>query len=290
MRIIVDTDLGDDIDDSFALGYLLKKAKKDIKLVLSCYGRTDRRAAIIASQLTRSGASHIPVAMGVKDEKIRLPYMDKFCDFDIKSYPEFYENGIEKALEIIKEDVDNTVIIALGPATNLAKMAEAEPELMKRVRVIAMFGSVYKGYFGADKPEREYNVFIDTPSSKKMINSLGNLTIAPLDTCSLIQIKDDRFEKLKSSDDIIVKAFMEDFEKWLTLGYYKGENSTSILYDTLPVYILTDGSELNFKALPLTVTDNGEITLKEKGNNVNCALSWRNYAEFENALFEAYIS
>ena len=39
MRIILDTDFGDDIDDTYALYYLLKEAKDDIALVLSAFGR-----------------------------------------------------------------------------------------------------------------------------------------------------------------------------------------------------------------------------------------------------------
>ena len=51
MRIILDTDFGDDIDDTYALYYLLKEAKQDVALILSAFGQTQKRAKLICSFL-----------------------------------------------------------------------------------------------------------------------------------------------------------------------------------------------------------------------------------------------
>ena len=53
MRIILDTDFGDDIDDAFALYYLLTEAKANIALILSSFGQTGKRAELICDFLKK---------------------------------------------------------------------------------------------------------------------------------------------------------------------------------------------------------------------------------------------
>ena len=48
-RVILDTDLGDDIDDAFALALLLRSPEVELKGVVTVYGQTERRAEIVAA-------------------------------------------------------------------------------------------------------------------------------------------------------------------------------------------------------------------------------------------------
>lgn len=282
MRIILDTDFGDDIDDTFALYYLLKQARDKISLVLSDFGQTGKRAALICEFLNKCKMDHIPVGIGLENKEYRDPYMYKFLEEE-PHYGNLYENGLEKAKELI-ETYDDVVIIAIGPATNLAALASICKKA-QQVPVYAMFGSIYKGYFGSDTPDKEWNVFADIKASQKTLEFYKNLTIAPLDTCGLIQFENKAYEQLMASDNIVVAYY----KKWLTLGYHKDTDKSSVQYDTQPVYMLFDNSLLEYESLPLVCDSEGFIKVDPSGSKVNCAVRWKDRAAYMKALMEVYV-
>jgi len=63
--VIFDTDIGSDIDDTWALMFLLKSQELKPKLILTETGNTTYRAKIVAKILERAGYSDIPVGIGI---------------------------------------------------------------------------------------------------------------------------------------------------------------------------------------------------------------------------------
>src|SRR5882757_10641440 len=63
-KIIIDTDIGDDIDDAFALGLALSSPEFEIVGVSASFGDTPTRAKMLDRMLGELGRSDIPVAMG----------------------------------------------------------------------------------------------------------------------------------------------------------------------------------------------------------------------------------
>src|SRR5262245_37434188 len=66
--VILTTDIGDDIDDTWALGLLLKSPELDLKLAIGDYGKREYRARLLAKFLSEVGRGNIPVGMGVDVE------------------------------------------------------------------------------------------------------------------------------------------------------------------------------------------------------------------------------
>src|SRR6516164_7533507 len=62
--VILTTDIGDDIDDTWALGLLLKSPELDLKLVLGDYGKNQYRAKLLAKFLQTVGHSNVPIGIG----------------------------------------------------------------------------------------------------------------------------------------------------------------------------------------------------------------------------------
>ena len=63
--VILYTDIGDDIDDTWALGMLLRCPELDVKLVVSDYGKVQYRAKLLAKFLQVAGRTDIPVGLGL---------------------------------------------------------------------------------------------------------------------------------------------------------------------------------------------------------------------------------
>ena len=82
--VILDTDIGGDIDDIWALALLLRCPELDLRLVVSATGDTEYRARLIARMLHIAGRCDIPVGVG-------LPFpmsADRYRQLDwVKDYP-----------------------------------------------------------------------------------------------------------------------------------------------------------------------------------------------------------
>src|SRR5271165_5713033 len=62
--VVLDTDIGDDIDDTWALALLLRSPELDVQLVATTCGKAEYRAKIIARLLTVAGRTDIPIGLG----------------------------------------------------------------------------------------------------------------------------------------------------------------------------------------------------------------------------------
>lgn len=287
MRIILDTDLGNDIDDTFALYYLLKEARGSLALVLTEYGHTKKRANMICRFLKKCGAEEIPVGAGVEKtiaEEPYIPYMYRFLspEEQAERYP-ILENGLEKAKELI-ERYDDVVIVAIGPTENLAALAEICPKA-RTVPVCAMLGSIYVGYPGEEGPHAEWNVKADIPAARKTLASYENLTLAPLDTCGQIRIRGDAYRRFLNSRNPV----SEEYRTWLGLGFHSDPDRSSILYDTQPVYMLLDGSLLEYETLSLRCGDDGRLFQDPAGHPVKAAMRWKDLKAYEDRIAGLYI-
>jgi len=64
-KIILDTDIGDDIDDAFALALALQSTEIQIVGVTTAWGDTALRARMVRRMLAENGRAEIPVAEGI---------------------------------------------------------------------------------------------------------------------------------------------------------------------------------------------------------------------------------
>src|SRR5580658_1773778 len=88
--VILVTDIGTDIDDSWAIALLLRSRELDLKLVVVDPADTQYRAAVAAKLLEESGRADVPVAIGDNsgpmgdDNKTLKPWI---AGYDIGKYP-----------------------------------------------------------------------------------------------------------------------------------------------------------------------------------------------------------
>ena len=66
MKVILDTDIGDDIDDAWALAFLISHEEFEPVGVTIAHGNTPGRARVACKMLRQTGRGNIPVAVGRK--------------------------------------------------------------------------------------------------------------------------------------------------------------------------------------------------------------------------------
>src|ERR1022692_403731 len=114
--VILTTDIGDDIDDTWALGFLLKCPELDFKLVVGDYGRREYRAKLLAKFLQTVGQSQVPIGMGIDGEPRGDGSQGAWLkDYDLGSYPgRVHPDGVQAMIDAVMQSRDPVTIIAIG--------------------------------------------------------------------------------------------------------------------------------------------------------------------------------
>jgi len=292
--VILQTDIGGDIDDFWALTMMLKQPWLDLKMILTDTGHTVYRAAICAKLLELAGRTDVIVGSGIvewPDERHPKSHFDWVRDYDIASYPNCTADGVNRFIEVVKASPEPVTLIAIGPAPSLAAALKKAPEIAKKINFIGMFGSVYKGYEGNPTPCPEYNVYVDIPAAKTVFSADWlSAAITPLDTCGLVRLKGELYQRVAKSDDKLVKAIIEVYSIWCNRGAkpegpFTAEQS-SILFDTVAVHMASTFEYLKMEKVNLSVNDKGSTVIDPAGKPFNAAVDWLDLPAYEKFLVD----
>jgi inosine-uridine nucleoside N-ribohydrolase len=297
--IIVDTDIGGDIDDAWALAMLLKMPQFDIKLITTAVGDTISRAKIVAKMLERAKRTDIPIGIGLPWVNMGCYYKGWALDYNLENYPgKIYQNGVQAIIDTVKASTEEVVILAIAPLTNIAAALRIWPEITNRSRMVAMFGSVYKGYTGTSEISKECNIVNNIQAAKEVFASDWDMLVTPLDTCGETRLTGPRYSRIIASKDPLIESIIENYAFWICRpGFAPNPKFTfsdlhthsSILYDTVAVYMAAETDMLEIQDIKLKVTDDGYTVPDKHGTLMHCALNWKSSATFEDYLVDTLV-
>ena len=61
---------------------------------------------------------------------------------------------------------------------------------------------------------------------------------------------------------------------------------SSVLFDTVAIYLAISHDLVTLEELPIAVTDDGHTRIDPQGKRVTCAMSWKDLAKFEDFLVD----
>ncbi len=280
--VILDTDIGTDIDDTWALGLLLKSPELDLKLVTTATQDTAYRARIVARLLEIAGRVDVPIGIGPSESSNKGPQNPWVMDYGLSSYPgAVREDGVAALVDTIMASDGQVVLLTIGPLTNIALALKKEPRIASRARVVTMLGSVRVGYDGQHNPVPEYNVAQDVAACQAVFAAPWEITLTPLDTCGTVVLDGERYSALSRTADPIVEAIIENYETWnFSHGQTTRPVKSSVLFDTVAVYLAIAADLVNIEALELAIDDAGQMRVGSGGKPCRCATSWRDFAGY----------
>jgi inosine-uridine nucleoside N-ribohydrolase len=289
--VILDTDIGDDIDDTWALGMILKSPELDLKLVLTEYGKVNYRPLIAAKFLERVGRTDVAVGVGV-DAKAQGdgPQAEWIKGYNLQAYPgKVHSDGVQAMIDLIMKSDQPVTLLCIGPLPNIAEALKREPRIAEKARFVGMHGSVRVGYGGnKSKVDAEWNVKADVKSCQKVFAAPWEMTITPLDTCGIIVLKGERYAKVRDSRDPVAQAIIENYRIWAgaqNKGNAKAaDGQSSTLFDCVAVYLTFSQDLCKMERLGLKITDDGFTRIDETGKMVNTATEWKDQGAFEDLL------
>ena len=292
IKVILDTDIADDIDDAFALDFLLKKDSDfDVLGVVTVFKNVLERAQI-AKRIIELNKKEIPVFMGEnKPLKNDIVYFDYEKDNHLLSYKPYLDNekveetnGVDFILKSIKENPHEVVLLGIGPSTNIAKAIQKDLETMKLVKQIVImqgtnnFNPVYA---------KEWNVLVDPEASAILFNSELQVRFIPHEITWQSTLSDEELKDVLSKDNPSSKYINEMLVEWMNVN-----KRMPVLHDVLPAYSLISDTCFTYKKatvkVPLDEEKRGSYLLKEdNSSNKEVAVSF-DRAEFMNSFLNTY--
>jgi inosine-uridine nucleoside N-ribohydrolase len=300
--VIFDTDICDDIDDTWALAMLLQSAEFDVKLITTAVRNTPSKAKVVAKFLEIAGRTDIPIGIGVQQNEAGHRQQEWIKDYELSSYPgKIYEDGIQALVDTVMKSRKPIKVVAVGPLPNIAAALEREPRIAEKAEFVGMHGSIYRGYGGSSKPNAEYNVVAFVKESQKVFTAGWDMTITPLDTCGLVQLKGQKYQKVLNRNSPLTRALIENYRAWYKQGILSREkdineseltkrvdkklnSSSSTLFDTVAIYLAMSTDLVKMEKLPIKVADDGYTRIDESAKVVNCATEWKDLSAFEDFL------
>jgi len=279
-KIIFDTDIGDDIDDAFALALALSTPRLQVIGVTTAWGDTDLRARLVARFLSETGHGDIPVAVGPKTHADSTFTQVKWAE----AWPE-PKTGWADAIEFIRDAVHRypgqITLISVSPLSNVEALIDKDPTAFRQLKkVVVMGGSIRQGYddlgYTPDKgPDAEYNIRADVSAAKKLFAAGMPLYVMPLDST---QLKLDEVLRniLFSYGSPMTDALALLYAQWTASTW----NPTPTLFDAMAVASVIDPELCPTKSMDIAVDDKGYTRVGGGEPNAHVCLSSDPYRFF----------
>ena len=253
IKLILDTDIGDDIDDAWALGFVISHRPFAPLGITITHGNTPERAKIACKLLHLTKNEDIPVFIGRKTNDKVFQQYSWAEDFTAKR-PE-KQSAADFIVQTVKQYPGQVILVAIGPLQNIADALRKEPDLGKYVRrVVLMSGCVYGTSSNPGTPVREWNVYQSTADAQLVYSAGLPMTIVPLDSTTYVRLSDEERKRVATHGSALSYALECLYRLWLN-----GPGDRMTLHDQLAVVeTAAPGKFFNKReTLPLIVDEQG---------------------------------
>lgn len=265
INVILDTDITNEIDDQFALVYLLKSLK-NIKLEAITLAPFSQNRFSEFKSLEDNFKLSYDCTIKILDMMNLKKYMKviyKGGDF-IKNSKDMNDASL-KMVEIARKN-EKTIIIAIGAISNVAKALLFAPDIIPKVEVVWLGGHS----FLQDKND-EYNFRQDVEAVRAVLNSKVKLTVIPCknvaEVLSVTIYELEHFIKNKSEIGKFlyeITANMKDRKKEI-----KKENAKVIWDISAVAYVINPGWFNVTRVSPPKILDDLSYQMTKNKNKIN---------------------
>jgi len=258
-KIIIDADLGDDIDDAFAIGLALSSPEFEILGFSAAFGDTPTRVKMFDRMLGELGRSDIPVATGVPANVNLNAFTQRRYAEGGKASRATHPDAVDFMLEQAHKHPGEITLVAVGPLPNVGAMIDKDPAGFRKFkRVVIMGGNVRTlldpfGMAAPIAPHPEWNIKNDIASAKKLFNAGVPLVVIPLDSTANLKMHEVARTALFSHGSMLTNILAGLYYEWSAFT----RSPTPIMYDPMTLAYLLQPSLCPLTPMHLTVDDAG---------------------------------
>jgi inosine-uridine nucleoside N-ribohydrolase len=269
-KVIVDTDIGDDIDDAYALTLALHSPELEILGVTTAWGNTALRAKLAARLIAASGANKIPVMPGIPTHSKSSFSQHAWA---VAGPAPAHGNAVDFLLAQARRYPHQITLVAIGPLTNLGAAIDRDPATFRLFnRVVLMGGSIHRGYGNPratppPPPQPEYNIASDPGAARKLLAAGVPIFMMPLDSTQW-KLDDSKLAQVAARSTPATDALLVLTTEWQLATH----QHTPTLYDAMAVTYALRPEICPTTPLRLQVDDKGWTRVVEGQVNAHACL------------------
>ena len=265
--IILDSDMGSDVDDALCLALALASPELEVVAVTSV-GRESRLRARVAKKLCQlAGRAEIPVYAGCRVPVLAGSGMN-WCGHEGEGIlepgeepPIEPEHAVQAIGRLLRER-DGLELVAIGPLTNIAAALMLDPDLVGRVARLSVMGGhlrhvEYGGHVFA--PGVDYNLCSDPHASVLVLNAGLPTRLVTADVTLRTWIREQDLERIEKSPHPLHAALARAIRLWAPVqrrlfgaaGCDASDDHVAFLHDPLTLACAYDESFCRFEELEI---------------------------------------
>ena len=261
--IILDTDIGTDVDDCLALALCLASPELKLTAVTTVYGDARLRARMVLKLLALRGVSDVPVAVGAEKPLLaRVPVYWEGHEGEGLLTPEdsaltpVDEHASDLITRTVMAQPGEIILIAIGPLTNVALAILKEPRLARALGGLVIMGGVIGGSHALHLPWTEHNFRSDPEAAQIVLASGAPMAIVPLDVTTQVRMRTVGVARLAAADTPFHIAVADQVRRY---PRYK-EQGWTYLHDPLAVASVLRPELMRWESLHAVVETGGAYT------------------------------
>ncbi|HVO69750.1 MAG TPA: nucleoside hydrolase [Aggregatilineaceae bacterium] len=234
-KVLLDTDIGTDIDDAVCLAYLLAQPECDLLGITTVTGEAHRRA-MLASALCAAAGRTVPVFPGVEGPLLipqrqrYAPQADALARWDHET--RFLDGeAINFLRRTIRAHPGQVTLLAIGPLTNIALLFALDPEIPTLLQRLVLMGGYYANRL-AGIGSCEHNFLCDPHAAARVFMSPVMIAAVGLEVTSQLQM-DAREVRARFAADLL-RPVLDFAEVWFR------EREEIVFHDPLAATVIFD--------------------------------------------------
>lgn len=238
MRIILDTDIGTDVDDLIALALILGSPEVRIEALTCVYGDVLLRARCALKLFKLRGVEPPPVLLGASRPLLGVQpiYWEghegegllEAGDEHLQPDP---EHAVDAIIRIVMANPGRIHLACIGPLTNIAQALLREPRLAEAVAGLTIMGGVLRGPERLDLPYAEHNMRCDPEAAHIVFTSGAPIRLLPLDITTRVRIRPEDVAQIRAAGTPYHAMVADQIERY---PRYQRQGHTN-LHDPLAV-------------------------------------------------------
>jgi purine nucleosidase len=215
MKILLDTDIGSDIDDAWALGLLIASPDVELVGVTITDGDTAARAKLACKLLHVSDRNDVPVAVGRPTPPPDQVDLQFTWGEDFTARRPVSQSAADFIVDTLRARPGEVTLVAVGPLQNVADALRKEPKVGQLAkRVVLMSGSI-AGNAWSPTAVAEWNVKRSIADAQLVYGTGLPLTIVPLDSTTYVTLATEERERLMKHPAALTRALESLYRLWI---------------------------------------------------------------------------
>lgn len=214
-RIILDTDIGSDVDDLMALALILGSPQLELLGVTTVYGDTRLRAQLAHRVLRLVGHQaqvHAGESTPISGKDVWWAGHEGALYDQLEEETYDSDAAVDFLVEAVLAEPGSVDVVAIGPLTNIARAIEADPRFAASVRHLWVMG----GSFSTEEPE--HNLRSDDAAARRVFESNIPITVTGLEITRRINVGREAVASIAASGELGKLIQAEIRQWWGVLG------------------------------------------------------------------------